>query len=176
MTDNSSMDVAMPRPVQTGMQAREHYEFYVVMPKSDAVALTTRGRIRLGRYTSLRMDAPELNWDGQTEAIKREEAVSGVEQPSWPAAKVNADVVWLHLRHALTTSASLTRRLCRLRPPMSRALVRVKFSALGYAHFRHIGDLQQSWENWWRLYGDLSMICVDSADNCLYTAALLREF
>lgn len=53
-------------------------------------------------------------------------------------------------------------------PRFGYVVVCVKFSATGFAHFKNIGDLSQSWENWWRLYGDLFATCQDNMGTVLY--------
>ena len=63
-----------------------------------------------------------------------------------------------------------------LRQPDSKVLLKVAFTSLGYAYFRHMQDLTQSWENWWRLNGELYMRCKDSDGACLYEVCVHQRF
>lgn len=53
-------------------------------------------------------------------------------------------------------------------PRWGYVMVCVRFSAIGFSHFKNIGDLSQSWDNWWRLYGDLFATCQDNMGTMLY--------
>ena len=78
------------KDVFIGSQAPHVYTFYTIISRMQEVQLMEQGRIRLGRYTALRMDEPAFQWDGMGEAIKREEHVSGTLQAHWFAAEVVA--------------------------------------------------------------------------------------
>ena len=58
----------------------------------------------------------------------------------------------------------------------SKYLVRIDFTPLGYAHLRHLGDLKQSWQNWWRLYGDICSCCQDSKNQVLYRTHVIKGY
>ena len=77
------------KDVMVGSLAKDAYTFYVIISREDATQLEVRKRIRLGRYTALRMDEPAFQWDGKTEAIKREEYVTGTKKGQWPATEVD---------------------------------------------------------------------------------------
>lgn len=53
-------------------------------------------------------------------------------------------------------------------PRWDYVMVCVEFTASGFAHFKNIGDLSNSWESWWRLYGDLYATCQDNMGTMLY--------
>ena len=61
------------------------------------------------------------------------------------------------------------------RTPGSRVLLKVTFTPAGCAHFVHCMDLRQSWENWWRLYGDLHLSYVDLTGKVLYTTCVMDQ-
>jgi hypothetical protein len=77
-----------------GAQARDTYNFYVVVTPKECATLMQHGVVRLGTYTALRQDAPELGpyYDGIFGAIARNEHMTGVPFANWQAA-------WLH-QHA----------------------------------------------------------------------------
>ena len=143
----------------TGIAARNTYEFFTVMTLDQRDTLLELGSVRLGRYTSLRQHAAELGYDGELLAIQREEHVSRTPLCEWPAAERFASLYGKQEHQAPVGYASACSQLLAdpsgPRPQISRVVFRIEFTAIGYAHFRHMGDLKQSWDSWWRLYGDL---------------------
>jgi len=157
-----------------GAQARDTYNFYVVVTPKECATLMQHGVVRLGTYTALRQDAPELGpwYDGIFGAIARNEHMTGTPFANWQAA-------WLH-QHArpvcLKSVARAGSHIRRCRPKESRVMLKVSFTAIGYAHFVHWKDLKQSWEGWWRVYGDLHLKCVDTNGTVLYTTQVVHKY
>jgi hypothetical protein len=160
-----------PTEVFLGNQATKIYTFYTVVSCEQAFLLEKQGRFRVGRYTSLRMNEPAFHWDGVGDAIKRDEHVSGTLQGEWSAAEV---VVLAAGGIPFPVASCSSGILSILRQPDSKVLLEVVFTPLGYAYFRHMQDLKQSWENWWRLHGELYLHCKDCHGEDLYVAHMHR--
>ena len=163
-------------PVVTGMVAADVYEFYTILNGYDAVTLARKGRIRPGPYTGIRQHCQLMGFDGEQAAIEREEHLSGKKWHTWPAPKL-----WITMQQAGERLAACLLRLAAWlfsvpRIKGSKYLVRIDFTPLGYAHFRHLGDLRQSWQNWWRLYGDICSCCQDSKNQVLYRAHVVKAY
>jgi hypothetical protein len=157
-----------------GAQAKDTYNFYVVITSQECATLMQHGVVRLGSYTPLRQDAPELGYyyNGIAEAIARNEYMTGVPFANWPAA-------WLHQQARAVSLKSVGCAGChirRCRPTKSRVMLKVAFTAVGYAHFVHWKDLTQSWEGWWRVHGDLHLTCVDTSGTVLYTTQVVQKY